>query len=219
LLTLAHEYLLLSLHDSSGTILVQDSIVHNCAMAGAFMGEMLFRDRLAAVKANKFQLRGGALSEGSLGVAEKQLQGCKPYSQKQCLNAIKGWGGGWTVETIVGDLVAMGVLRTEQDKFWFIPYRTRRPEANPTLERDLRQRLRAHLAAASHKPPPHRDDALIGLLRVSKILHTVWTPAELESLRPLIEQRTRMTPLGVVVKEAADEEKTALAVATIVAVT
>jgi hypothetical protein len=210
-LLLPHDYLLLALDDGRGTSLVADTTVHSYAMSGAWLAEMMFQERVLPAAANLLQLRSGPLSEGSLGVVEKQLEGFKAGKQLWCLNRLIGFNGTWLCRLAADDLVAMGVLRAEQDKLWLIPYRTRHPSSDMSAERALRQRLRAHLQTVDHSTAPTRDDALIGLLRVAKILTSVWTEEELRHLRPLIVERTKRSSLGKVVKKAADAAKVAIA--------
>jgi len=220
MLTLAHDYVLLSLDDHSGQTLVEDSFMLRSAVSAAWIGEMMFTDRLVPVSAGKFALRPGPLSKGLLGEVEKALEGGKPADLRTCMSWL--WGT-WTTNDIAGwvrdDLVAKGVLRHEQDKWWFIAYNTRHPTADMTTELSIRERLRKHLATVGESDPPHRDDALISLLRASELLEQVWAPRELEALRPLIVERTKRASLGLEAKHAADAARAAVMAATVVAIT
>ncbi len=218
--TLAHDYILLALDDHSGSSLVEDSFMLNAGIGAAWISEMMFRDRLVAVSAGQFALRPGPLSPGLLGRVEEALVDRRPAAIQKCM----GWlWGSWTGNDLVGwlhdDLVARGVLRQEQDKFWFIRYNKRHPTADMTTELSIRERLRKHLSTVSESDPPHRDDALISLLRAAKLLEQVWDLRQLEELRPLIVERTKRAPIGLEAKQVADSARTAMMIATTAAIT
>jgi hypothetical protein len=215
--TLAHDFFLLSLDDHTGESLVKNSLVFNAAIAAAWVGEMMFQDRLVSVDADKFALRAGPLSPGLLGKVEGQLVDKKPSPLGSCITGIRGfWGNINLVGWVQDDLVERGVLRKEADTLWFITYKTRHPTADITTEESIRERLQNHLITVTDADPPHRDDALISLLRAAKILDQVWAqPDELARLRPLILERTKRAPLGLKAKEISDAEQILLTVAVI----
>lgn len=219
-LTLAHDFLLLALDDNSGSSLCEDDFALHASVSAAFLTDMMFRDRLVPVAANKFQLVDGPLSPGLLGQAEEGLVGKGPATISASLSSLRGFWGNRDLEGwLKADLVERGILRPEADRFLFITYRTRHPAADMRTEDNVIERLRAHLATVEHEDPPGRDDALIGLLRASKLLGQVWSEPEQEVLRPLILERTKRAPIGKDAKEAADSARAAMIVATTVAVT
>ncbi len=221
MLTLAHEYLLLALHDDDGTVLVDNALLSQACVGAALVGEMMFRDRLIATGPNKFALRSGPFSEGLLGKAEEMVANRKPATLRQCMGFLRGdWGNRNLQIWIADDLVRLGVLRREKDKFWFITYNTRHPTADLSTELQIRARLRAHLATVQDSDPPHRDDGLISLLRASKLLNQVWATSALETtLQAQIRERTKRAPLGLEAKNEADAQQAAITAATIAAVT
>lgn len=216
--TLAHDFYLLSLDDSTGSSLLEDDIMLKAAISAAWLGEMMFADRLIPTSANVFALAPGALSPGILGRVEKGLVEAEPAPLQTHITTLWGW---WTQNDLLGwiqdDLVARGVLRVEADKFWFITYNTRHPALDMTKELSTRQRLRQHLSTVRAEDPPCRDDALISLLRASKILDTVWTEAEQVVLQAQIEERTKRAPLGLEAKNSAEGTRAALLAVTVIA--
>ncbi|TNE85975.1 MAG: GPP34 family phosphoprotein [Deltaproteobacteria bacterium] len=214
MLTLAHEFLLLALDDQRGTSLAQDAFVLQGGVSAAFLAEMMFRDRLVPVQANKFQLAEGPLSEGVLGEVEETLVGRKPGSLDKCMGWLRGFFGNRDLEGwLKADLVTRGVLDQTPDRFLFLTWRTRFPAVDMATENALIARLREHLATAGHDEPPCRDDALISILRASKMLGTVWSEDEVETLRPQLLERTRRAPIGKVAKTYGDQLRMAATMA------
>lgn len=67
MLTLAHDYLMLALDDETGECRGGDLFVRHSVIAAAFIAEMMFRGRLLAVQAHRFQLAPGPLSSRRQG--------------------------------------------------------------------------------------------------------------------------------------------------------
>lgn len=204
-MTLAHEFLLLSLDDDSGSTLINNGLLFQACISAAWLGEMMFQDRLVAAEADQFALRPGPLSPGLLGKVEAALEGRKPAKLDTCIQNLWGtWQGNNLDGWVKDDLVEQGVLRAEPNKLWFITYSYRHPTSDLGTETSIRQRLRTHVQTATDLDPPHRDDALLSLVRASGLLTQVWSEVEIEQLRPKIVERTKRAPLGRDAKTLAD---------------
>ena len=104
-----------------------------------------------------------------------------------------------------------GALREQQDKLWIVPYRTRFPTGDGAVEQSVREHLHTWLAEVPVDAGPQREDLLLSLLRCTRILDSVWSESELETLRPQIDKRTEMSPIGKEVKRSADQTRAAVA--------
>lgn len=211
MMTVAHDFLLLSLDDHSGHILVNDRLLFQACISAAWLGEMMFQDRLVPAGADRFALRPGPLSPGLLGKVEAALEGRKPAKLDTCIQNLWGtWQGNKLDVWVTDDLVEQGVLRAEPNKLWFITYSYRHPTSDLSPETHIRQRLRTHLQTATDTDPPHRDDALLSLVRASGLLGQVWSLSEIEQYRPKIDERTKRAPLGRDAKQLADAQTAAI---------
>jgi len=209
-----HEFLLCALNDMHGTWSVK-GFKASFALAGALVAEMQHRERLVAVKANTFALRSGAMSTGALGMAEGRLEG-RQLSMKKTIAAVNTYwfsGVGQIRVAALDELHRAGLVRKEQDTFLFIPWRLRYPEVDGEEEERIRARLRRHIATAGDGDAPGRDDLLLSILRTTKLLDGIWSEAELERLKPAIDERTRRAPIGVLIRDLARESEAAAAAA------
>ncbi|MCB9674163.1 MAG: GPP34 family phosphoprotein [Alphaproteobacteria bacterium] len=213
-LGLHHEYLLFALHDVTGKSLV-GGFYATYALAGALVAEMQVTERLVAVKANTFALRPGPRSPGALGMAEERLEG-RQLTMKKCIGAVSHRflsGIGYIRAAALEELASKGIVSPVQDRFLFVPWRMRYPEVDGQAEEAIRNRLREHIRVVGDGDAPGRDDLFLSLLRVSKLLGNVWTDAELERLKPALEERTKRAPIGKLVKELVRDAEAAAAAA------
>lgn len=210
-LGLHHAFLLLAIDDARGV----RSVAHaeeSFTLAGAFVAEMQLRDRLVAVEADRFALPPGPLSPGVLGQAEERLVD-RSLSLKQCLSRV-AWVWFSSIAPLrraaLDELVAAGVLEQQDDRFLSIRWRSRWPERDPTVERALRAGLADHVRSVSPADPPGRQDLLLSLLRVAGLLPEVL--AELAtSHAEVVQERTRLAPIGRTVHALIEEQKAAAA--------
>lgn len=209
-LGLHHGFLLLVTDDHRGTPQV-GSLSLNYGLAGAYVAELQLRGRLVAEAADTFRLGSGPASTGSLGSAEARLDGFSG-SLKRAIGRIGGWGANARRFAACEELAAMGALRREDDVFLLIRWRTRWPTADPEVESTLTEHLDRYLEAPPPGPPTW-EDLLVSLLRGSKALDHVWSPARLAALRPAIEERTRVAPIGRIVRTVVVEAEAAAAAA------
>ncbi len=197
-LTLAHQLLLLELDDTTGSSLITDFILRYFALGGALVAELNLRDRLVATSANEFAIVDGPPLPGVLGLAEGFFPP-RPLDLNHCVYRL-GNRADELRSAVLEELVQAGALRKDKDKFWLLTYRTRWPTQEEAIERTLVEHLRAWLPSATQDAAPSRDDLLLSLLRCAGLLTTVWTEAELEQLRPLIDELTDRAPIGATVR-------------------
>lgn len=198
--TLAHHYLLLEVEEGRGTPRSGEPGIRWWGLAGALWGEMQLRGRVIAVKADRFALAQGPISEGALGYAETCIQGRAARGQAWRLRQIYTYAPRLR-KMVLEELVELGALRKEKDTVLRIPWRTRWPAADGALEVELVDHMRTWLAGVSNEDPPDREDLLLGLLRGTGNLESLWTAAEISQLKPLIEERTARAPLGLLVRD------------------
>jgi hypothetical protein len=201
--TLAHHFLLLDLVDNRGTPRT-DMARRWWGLTGALWGEMQLRERVMPVRADRFALVPGPLSEGVLGYAESCIQGRYAHSQAWRMQQIYPYAPrmrGMALE----ELAELGAIRKERDTVLLVPWRTRWPTADGTLEVELVAHLRHWLETVSPDEPPGREDLLLGLLRGTLILESVWAPDEIEQWKDKIHLRTQRAPLGRLVQDLATQ--------------
>ena len=195
-LRLPHAFVLLELEESSGKSLLRPHI-SDLALSGAFYAELVFSNRLMCPSANRFTLSSVGKSTGLMQLAEKLLpRGLFTHRQAIASLAVREESLRYEV---LAELVAMGCLRMEVDEIFQIPYQWRWPNADFRVEQTVRNHLQSWLEKVTEEPPG-REDALLSLLRVTKLLSVVWSDAELEVLGPKIQKRTKRVPIGRTVK-------------------
>lgn len=207
---LHHAFLLLVTDDHRGTPQIA-SMSLGYGLAGAFVAELQLRDRLVPEAADTFRLRPGPPSTGSLGAAEARLDGFSG-SLRRAIGRLGGWGANARRFAACEELVAMGALRREDDVFLFVRWRSRWPTDDPSVESGLAEHLDRYLADPPPGPPTW-EDLLVSLLRGSKALPHVWGPARLAQLRPAIVERTKVAPIGRIVRIVVQEAEAAAAAA------
>ncbi len=195
-LGLHHHLLLFDLDDATGRPRAWDPVLRDCALAGALAAELQLRERLVAVKADRFAVRQGAPpGSGALGHAESHLAGRRPLLLSRILGLLANRTRRLRRATL-DELVDAGILRMERDRLWLVPYRTRWPAADRAVKRGVIDALRRWIDGGSADAPPGREDLLLSLLRACKALDAVWAPDELARVRDRVERRTDMAPIG-----------------------
>ncbi|MCB9672389.1 MAG: GPP34 family phosphoprotein [Alphaproteobacteria bacterium] len=209
---LGHELLLLHLDDASGVGRLW-SYTMAFAYSGAVLAEWLDDGSLVAVEADGFVLARRGSEVASLAAAEACMPE-EPRPLRKLIAALYGWNPVNRYRPALEELEAAGCIAPVADRVLGIPWRTRWPEREGHVERALVDRLRRHVGNAGPAMPPHRDDALLSVLRSVRLLESVWQASELERLQPAIHARTRMAPIGRDVRLAIQEHEAAMAVAT-----
>ena len=213
-LLLPHAFVLLELKESTGKSPLHQH-VSSLALSGAFLAELDFSGRLMNTSANLYALSANGESTGIMKRAEEKLPK-RPFGQKKGVFALqRGWRNSQLRPRVLEELVELGCLRMEVDRFLRIPYRWRWPNADFSVENTVRNHLRSWVERVTDEDPPHREDALLSLLRVTDLYSVIWSEAELEALGPKLLERTKRAPIGKVVKQAIREQEAALAAAAI----
>lgn len=209
-LALHHAFLLLVHDDVKGTPVV-DAFSLSLGFAAAMVGELNLRERLVPTAADTFVLRPGERSDGALGQAEARLEGFSG-TMKKAIGRVAN-GGFLPRRSIRGmpELAELGAVREEPDHLLFVRWRTRWPIDDPTAKIALLARLDAWLDAADG--PPCRDDLLLSLLRGARALPHLWDADRLDAARTRLERRTRLAPLGRLVRELVRDAETSAMVA------
>lgn len=219
MLGLHHELLLLDLLDDHGTYQSGGNL-HSYGLSAAAVAELEQRGRLKVAGADLFGIASGEPSGGALGIAEGRLRD-QPRSMKASISRVNSAFWSSPIAQIrraaLDELVRAGILAPRTDTFIFVPWRTRYVTVDSTTEHAIVARLRTHLARVDGSDPPRRDDLLISLLRAMELLTAVWSEAELQRLRPAIEERTRRAPIGKLAWELAREADAAAAAAALAA--
>lgn len=211
---LHHQFLLLELDDERGTSAISDSILRQNAVLGAVVAELQLQERLVPVGADVFAIRAGqAPAAGSLGLAEGRLAGRRtPMTIKTCLSRLGGWSSKIR-RAALAELIELGALREERDRLWILTWRTRYPEDDPAVERTVRERLGWWVANVRPEDPPAREDLLLSLLRVSKLLPWSLKAPARGSVEERVLERTNRAPIGKVVRDLTRETHAAIAAA------
>lgn len=209
-LHVGHEFLLLYLDDERGTGALSSTHL-GFSYAGALVAHWMFTGALVSTSANQFRLRDRTAAWPSLQVAE----GCLPdkdLTLPKILTRLFGWDPSNRYTPALTELTERGLVERQRDRFFGIPWRTRWPTIDGQVESQLITRLRDH-AATYGAGPPHVDDALLGLLRATNLLGSVWTEAELTTVRPSIVRCTERVTLGRDVTKAFTSYEAAVSVA------
>lgn len=207
-LHLGHEFLLLTLDDDRGTKSLSTTRF-SFGYAGSIVAHWMFTGELVSTKANRFRLRPHDASWPSLQAAASCLPD-EDLGLNHILGKLYGWNPHNRFTPALEELVGLDLLRERADRFFGIRWRTRWPTVDGRTENLLVERLRTHVTSYG-AGPPHRDDALVGLLRATKQLDSVWTDDELPAVRPAIVQCSERVTLGREVKKAFEDYETAVA--------
>ena len=176
-----------------------ECIANNHGLAAAVFAELQWQGRIVAVEADRFVVRSDrAPSYTALSLAEEALEDRRPMKLKTCISKMPTKA---LRTALLHELVDLGALSEESERYFLILRRTRWRSQPGSPEETLIEHLRSHVAAATAATPPGREDILLSLLRGTGLLETVWTEAELERLKPAIDARTARAPIGRTVRE------------------
>ena len=210
--TLAHQLLLLELDDSTGRSLQKDSLLAHYGINGAMIAELMWRQRLIPVAADRFALRPGRPPVGgALKLAEDRLSKSRPRKLQQSVARLRYSA---IRRALLAELVDAGALREEQERFLVLFRRSRWHPTPDSPEEPLIEHLRRYVADVDERTPPTREDLLLSLLRATKLLGTVWRAEDLDGpLRGQIDRRTELAPIGQQVHRAVQAARAAAAAA------
>ena len=203
-----HLYLLLELDDDSGLSLLPHYFASLYGLAGAVVAELQWQGLLVPVQADRFVLRLGESSlSGALAQGASALKDRKPLSIQQCIARIPAN----KIRTgFLEELVALGALSHEQERFFLVFRRIRWRSEPDSPEATLIEHLQRHVTVTPRHSPPSREDLLISLLRGTKLLGAVWSEEALETEREAIEHCTDRAPIGRVVRRLVQAIETSL---------
>ena len=209
--SLPHQLLLLEMDDFRGKSKISDSILRGFGLAGAVVAELVWQQRLIPAKANRFVLNPDRPpTDGVLAMAETRLSESKPRTLFQCINRMKP---NPMRKFLLNEMVEMGMLREENERLMIIIPRRRWYPGDNCPEESIVEHMRHYLEQAAHNTPPSREDLLLSLLRVTKLMGVIWEKEELADLQETIEQCTKRTPIGKDIHKAVQHAYAAMAAA------
>ena len=202
-LSLPHQFLLLELDDDSGRSLLKHEYERNYGLAGAVVAELQWQGLLVPVQADRFVLRPEPLPlSGALAQGAAALTGRKPQALKKCISRIPAK----KIRTgFLEELVELGALSQEQERYLLIFRRTHWRSQPDSPEETLIEHLQHHVAVTPRHSPPSREDLLLSLLRGTKLLESVWSEEALEQTKDAIDQCTARAPIGRSVRQLVEE--------------
>ena len=200
--TLAHHYLLIEYDDTRGLPHHNNIGLRWFGFAGALFAELQLRNRLVSVGADKFAVASGEPHPGLLGEAEAAVTSRWPRPAQWCLYQL--YQKTFRLRKVVRtELAEAGELERTEDKVLGLTWRVRWPRGAGTVEVELLAHLRNWAETVRPEDAPGREELLVSLLRGTDLLEQVWSESELERLKPLLDERTRLAPVGRLVRDLA----------------
>ncbi|SCX38535.1 Golgi phosphoprotein 3 (GPP34) [Klenkia marina] len=178
--SVAAELLLLALDEKSGKGLVDGSTL-NAALAGTAVAELAAAGALALQEVDGGEVKAGRLrrtgvarpSDPLLAEVVDTCHGKKPGDAVGALTTMTFTDRGAKLqEQLLAELVAEGVLTHERGKVLGLFPTQRWPEADPAVEREVRERVRAVLVLGAEPDP--RTALLVSMLSVTKLAPKVF---------------------------------------------
>jgi hypothetical protein len=178
--SIASELLLLALDDEKGKPLVDGSTL-NAALAGTAVVELVAAGALTLQLDDGGEVKPGRLcrtgvarpSDELLGEVVDTAHGKKPKDAIGALTTMTFTDRGAKLrEQLLAELVAEGVLTHERGKVLGLFPTQRWPEADPSVEREVRDRVRAVLVHGA--TPDARTAVLVSMLSVTKLAPKVF---------------------------------------------
>lgn len=173
--SIASELLLLALDDEKGKPLVDGSTL-NAALAGTAVVELVAAGALTLQLDDGGEVEPGRLcrtgvarpSDELLGEVVDTAHGKKPKDAIGALTTMTFTDRGAKLrEQLLDELVAEGVLTHERGKVLGLFPSNSWPEADPSVEREIRGRVRSVLVDGAE--PDRRTAALVSMLSVTKL--------------------------------------------------
>jgi len=212
-LYLHEEIILLALEDKKGT--VSSGSLHNFAVGGAVLAELLFEKRIDIEEAGKKKfariLSSTPVGEPLIDECLARVAGAKKRAQLQTwvskfanLKNLK--------HRIAERLAGRGILRVDEDKVLGIFTRKVYPEVDPGPEKELIAKLREAIFSESSDIDP-RAVVLLSLANSADLLKFIFPKKELKSRKARIEQVVNEEMTGKAAKEAIQAMQAAVMVA------
>lgn len=212
-LSLAEEYLLLALDDTSGRPLLSSQTLQ-LALAGASVAELTLRGALDVSdgadggRKGRFQATGRATpSDPHQREVLELVQGRKPKDAIQKIG--QGGFARRLRDTLQQGLAARGVLREEQVKILGLFPSTTWRAHDPAPEAGVRGRVLAALTGRA--TPDERTGALVSLLLATDLTRKVVPDQDRRALKRRAKEISESEWSGAAVKRAIDEVNAAMA--------
>ena len=191
-LTIAHTLLLIALDDETGRSIASNKLQLDFSLCGAAIVELQFRQRMIPARANYFGIVDGPALPAPLAYAAEHL-GPKPRKLHRAVGKLRNiWWNPSMRNTLIDDLVSLGVVERKKDRFLAVPYRTRYPLAEGSSdEAVLRDALIEYVRNVKTEFPPSPLDGLLSLLRYLSLLEEVLGPELAHA--PQVEKRTAVS--------------------------
>ena len=214
-LCLHEELILLALEDRKGT--VSSGSLHNFAVGGAVLAELLLERRIVVEESGKKKF---ARVVDRSPIGEPLIDDClaKVAAAKRRVQ-LQTWVAKFAdtknlKHRIAKRLADRGILRIDEDKVLGIFSRKIYPEVDPGPERDLIARLRAAIFSDSGAVDP-RTVILLSLANSADLLKAVFPKKELKGRKARIEKVINGEMTGKAAKEAIQAMQAAVMVACI----
>ena len=212
-LTIPESILLLALHDESGE---RKGSFLEYALAGAGLAELLLMGRLREAGDPPKRLDFIDMSP----VGEPFLDACieaisKKKSGKKAVDYVNAMGGkSAPLRILLDQLTRRGVLQMKEKKFLFFFTRKVYPEADPSAENALKQRLATAMFGTGEVDA--RDSVIIALANSVDILRHNFDRELLKSYKPRIKEISEgsLLPAGAA-QEAIEAVRSAIFIAAI----
>ncbi|WP_369370884.1 GPP34 family phosphoprotein [Promicromonospora sp. Populi] len=218
-LSLAEEYLLLALDDTSGRPMVSGQHLQ-LALAGASMAELTLRGALTvsdgADGGQRGRFRAAGRATPSDPVQREILDLLDNRRPKAAIQKIGQGGFGRRLrQTLQQGLAARGVLREEQVKVLGLFPITTWPAHDPAPEAAVRERVLAALTGSADADGP--TSALVSLLLATDLLRKVFPEQDRRALKRRAKEIAASEWAGAAVKRAIDEVNAAMVAVTVAA--
>lgn len=214
-LYLHEEITLLALEDRKGT--VSSGSLHNFAVGGAVLAELLFEKRIDIEEARKKRfariLNPTPIGEPLVDECLAKIAGAKKRAQLQAW--VSKFANMKNLRHRIAErLAGHGILRVDKDKVLGIFTRKIYPEIDPGPERELIAKLREAIFGDSGDVQP-RTVVLLSLAQSADLLKFVFPKKELKTRKARIEQVINGEMTGKAAKEAIQAMQAAVMVACI----
>ncbi len=210
--SLAAEILLLALDDEKGSVGMDVSTTLDTALAGAQLLDLAIAGRIDIEDKRVVAVDGPALQDPVLDAALTKILGeSKPRKAESMIPKLaKGLR-----KTLLAQLVDQGIVRADEQKLLgFIP-RNRYPEADGTVEDELRDRLRGVIL--QDRVPDANTAALAALIQAADLESLIMDRRERKAAKDRLRQIAEGEALSPAISQAIASVNAAAMVAIVAA--
>lgn len=221
-MTITSELLLLALDEESGRTLV-DTTTLDTALAGAAVLELVLDGTLEVVEVDggpvkKGRLRRTGQQEPSDPLLVEIADVCDGKKPKDAISYLVSWTwankGTKLREQLVDELVERGVLTHERSTVLGLFTRRRWPEADASVEAEVRERVGAVLVDG--RQPDQRTAALVSMVSVTKLAPKLFPDHDRRQLQQRADAVRESDWAATAVKQSIDELMTVMLVSVII---